>query len=450
MPALPELKFDPTWVTMEAMRHLHVPLNRMRLTVSSALLVCLVPVLAAGQQSTPPASSPEKGPETEKADEPVPVANEGVGPLRRRGYAPKTQREKELFFRYTDNFVAVIGDDLITQSEVLSLTRNLRPEDDPTTGREDLSQERALQLRFNTALERTVERRLKASGGRNLGFDPDFVARVLQNQVQRQIEGLGGAAEAGEGLRQGGYDVRSYEEALSDRLFVQVWEDAHTGHGAGPSGRAIVDNYVRPGRMFAFYRDSSRSTRREARELVGQRDEQVVLRQLILVAPSAADADLTLRQADALRTGIEGGVIEFEQAVSEYAPPTARGADSLTMPLPMDGAIASLAKLHGAADEVEGFFKGAGPGDISPVFEVRQPSGVLDYAAIYRIERIVPATARLPFLDPGLQGTLNETIREKSAELEIERGLAGLARSTFVFPGELRGDLIQRGRRVAR
>ncbi|MEO1698213.1 MAG: hypothetical protein AAFU73_13020 [Planctomycetota bacterium] len=424
---------------------MRAPLRTAALAVF-ALVLAAVPAARAqapaGDAPSSAGAAPDGAGADESADDPAPTAPPT--------FVPRTDVERQLYFSFTDNYVAVIGNELITQSEVLALSRTLREDEDPTVGRDNLSPEKALELRFSAALEKVVEQRLKASGGRNLGFEPEFVDQARRRAVESQIQRMGGAARAGAALEQSGFDARSFEEMIGERLFSQVWEDARTGRGLGPGGRRVVDPYVRPGRLYAFYRDSARSNNREARALLGEREEQIVLQRLLIAVPSPGEEAKTVQNAEALRTAVLNDVVEFDQAIAEYAAPQARGKESEFPALPRQALETQLARLHGAPEALAAFFEGAHAGDLSPVFEGRSPQGLLDYVVVYRVARVQGATTRLPFVDPGLQQRMTEKLAEKASELQVERGLAGLARSTFVLPFDLRRELLDRGRRVAR
>jgi len=365
-------------------------------------------------------------------------------------YVPQTEREFLLTLNYCDSYLAVVGEKLITQDDVASLARrpqNLR--EDPAADADDLTDEEKLALRQQQALGEIVERLLKSEGGKALGYDPVLVDQATGRYYDSQIEEMGGPAAAGRILQESGFTPLTYRAFIGEQLYARFWTDAQTGGGVGPAGRPVADAYVRPGRIHAVYGDIVAEGGVSQRAMIGERRAEATLRPLVLAIPTAGEAEATRERAVAIRASILDGLVTFDRAVNELSPANFRSReDNLrTIPVPLieDG----LREAHGSTPGLDGFVEDISAGDLSPVFEGRQ-DGVLSYFVIYRVEAVQPATERLPFTDAGVQERLREKLSESRDELRIERGLAGLARSTFVLPDSLRRGLLQRGRAIAR
>ena len=130
----------------------------------------------------------------------------------------------------------------------------------------------------------------------------------------------------------------------------------------------------------------------EALALIGQREEQIVLRRLVLAVPSESEVDATLQRAEALRDNLERGVLEFDTAISEYSIPQFRGDQSFEPPLPRETLEKELVKRHGASAALEAFFAEVEVGDLSPVVTLEDAgTGIPTVALIYRAERVEAA-----------------------------------------------------------
>lgn len=372
------------------------------------------------------------------------------GPPELRPYLPQTEREALLALKFCDCYLAVVGDELITQDEVARLASdpdNL--EVDPAADDPDAPKEEKRRKRQEQALGQIVEQRLKSEGGQNLGYDPVLVEQMTTRFYEGQIARMGGPAAAGPQLSEFGFTPLTFKAYLGEQLYRRSWESAQTGDGPGPAGRPIADAYVRPGQIYSIYRDIVDEGGPGQRALIGETPAQATLRSFFLPVPAPGEQEATRERAEAVRFNIIEGIVTFDQALNELAPPGLRSGDQLLRTLPVESLAERLMDAHGAMPGVDEFVEGISVGDLSPVMEGRV-EGRLNFFVIYRVDRVEAATERLPFTDPGVQERLTEKLREARDELRIERGLARLARSTFVLPDVLRRSLLQRGRSIGR
>ena len=103
--------------------------------------------------------------------------------------------------RYGDHHVAVVGDEIITRSDVLIHLSRTGLKNDPTEGMEGLTEMQVLEARYLAALEELLDAKLKTQGGENLGFDPDLIERATNSAFLNQIERWGGQQKATEALK---------------------------------------------------------------------------------------------------------------------------------------------------------------------------------------------------------------------------------------------------------
>lgn len=413
-------------------------------TLTLLLALPLTSAAATAAQTAPP-----QGTEGDGQGPDAPAADEAEGPI--QPYVPQTEREFLLTYKYCDSYLAVVGEELITQGDVAALAQNPdRLSEDPAADGDDLTDQEKQALRQERALVDIVERLLKAEGGKALGYDPVLVDQATGRYYDSQIEGWGGPVAAGNVLKEAGFTPLTYRAYIGEQLYARFWTDARTGRGAGPAGRPVADSYVRPGRIHSIYLDIVAEGGVEQRAMIGERRALATLRPLVLAVPAPGEQEATRTRAVAIRANILDGLVTFDRAVNELALPEFRSREDNVQTIPVPQIDAVLREAHGAAPGLDAFVDGLSAGDLSPVFEGRGSNGALSYFVIYRVEAVQPATERLPFTDPGVQERLREKLRESRDELRIERGLAGLARSTFVLPDSLRRGLLQRGRAIAR
>lgn len=355
-------------------------------------------------------------------------------------WVPLTPLEQELAARYTDHYVGIAGEELLTLEDLSRFQRESRFEDPvdslpPDTSPMALAQERL----FAAAVQRAIEE-LKIQGGKTQGYDPELIQRALEGEFQGQIEGRGGPVRFAEWIQGLGLDASSFRDLLRNRLYAQLWTDAVTGRSAGPTGRVYVDSYVRPAGMYRRYRALLSSPSPLGGELIGRQAATVSLKRLVISSQKEGNPQRALDLADASRDYLLAGTITFDEVVQEYAPEDLKGAASL-ISLPGEQAAAILSRSHPEWNAGD-FLDSAAPGDLSPVLPVVS-GGVTQFVVLYRFEGRTEATEARPFEGLELQKSLREAISEEFQTVRVDRGISELARTSRVAPNDLRLRLIR-------
>lgn len=397
----------------------------------------------AGAQATGQGpGSPEAGGQPAVNDEPgAPAAAKPMG------YAPRTERERFLEQRYGDHHVAVVGDEIITRSDVLTHLARADPQDDPTAGIEGLTDMQRLEARYLAALEELLDAKLKTQGGENLGFDPELIERAANSAFQNQIERWGGQQKATEVLKGMNFTPTRLKEYYRDRMLGQSWEATMTGDGPGPTGRAIQDAYNRPGELFARYRELASSRRPDDQEKVGKTEGKVTIQEFLMAVRSPEKVAESEQFVATLKANVAEGILTFEQAVNQYAAPNFRGEASFTRNAPAAPLGKALVRKHpGYEASIAKFLSSPSAGDLSEVMPIII-NGRTEAFGLYRVVESAAPTALTPFVDLQLQLRLEKELRDAQSELRVDRGLAELVRSTYVAPLDLRRELLRRGTR---
>lgn len=360
---------------------------------------------------------------------------------------------------YSDSMVAVVGEDLVTDQEVTNYVRQGNLEEDPADLYPDASDQEIRALRYEAALRAIIDERLKTIGGRNLGFDAELVQRAVEGQVESFIEGRGGAQLAAQAMQRMGITRDELRRIYERRMLGTSWEATVTGRGPGGTGRFVVDNFVRPGQRHARYQEllrvnvrapGAREAREEVERVVGKTPGQVTLRQFPVVPRGADDLERARETLEALRTNILAGVLDFEEMLLQVAPPDFRGEQGYVRGIAAVDLPRLLALQHPeSAEALAGFLEDPEPGDLTPVLPMVRGGRVVAFT-IYRVESYQPATEAQPFTDRGVQRRLVKLIQEERSDVAVRRGLARLARSTYVAPPLVQDWLLQRGRVEAR
>ena len=359
-------------------------------------------------------------------------------------WSPRTPREQELAARYGDWNVAVVGDQLVTRTEVREFLRDPSFEDPGLELPADTDPLRLQEIRLLAAVEQTIRQELKIQGGLNQGYDPELVQRAVQAAFDNQLAVRGGAVKLGQWLSGIGFDATALRELLKKRLLAQFWMDAVTGRSTGAAGRIYVDSYVRPGALQARYDLLMESPDPALGELIGRRAAELSLRRLVISSEKEGSEKRASDLAGATREFLLTGGGSFDELVEEYAPENQKGEAS-RLPVREAEATRIFQKIH-PGPVMPDFLEAAVPGKVSPVIRFDAGGGAI-FFIIYQLESRTEAAEALPFDDLKMQAQLREAISTETRELRIERGLSALARTTHVLPVEARRALIT-GRRL--
>lgn len=262
--------------------------------------------------------------------------------------------------------------------------------------------------------------RLEIQGGKDLGFDPAQIVRIVDRQMKRQEEDAGSVTRLAEGLRRGELDSFDRRHEIETRVHAYLWEESVTGRGSGPGGRISRDRYIRPGRAWFDHREA------EAKAVLN-RSVQVTQIVLLLDDPPAPGGEQRLiDRLTELRGRIEAG--EDMGELAELYGSTDRSTRGLSRFL----ALGPLGRIF---PEVAKFLSGASVGELSPPLPYRDPKDptrVLGYVMVRPEEyRATPPPA---FDQAKSQTEWIDGLRTRLDDERIDAGLAQLLQAAFVWP----------------
>jgi len=395
-------------------------------SVLAAGLVAAPPVL--GQSPTPP---PPSAPD--ETDRPGPSA--------------------ELEFALGDGVVAVVGRHLIRRNDVLAAFEggyfesvlpelgDLRRATDPGLRRRGLEKVLIEMLRDH----------LKTEGGRLQGFGQDAIDAMVDRRIADLQRDYGGAAGASERLRGSGYDPASFGRRHEEMILRVTWERMATGRAPGPLGRVNTDRFVPPGLLALQYQNLASSPRAEDRATVGETPRRYVLEQTILGLAEYRSVERAQEVAERIRAEILAGGLTMERAAREFTLPQERVQDWRIDPL-SEPQVRALARSRFDGTEMAAWVLGAAPGDVSPplLLSLPGPGGALRPRAlvVMRLAEVLPPQPARRFEDQGLQAELTRSIQADWDEARVEQGLYELLEATYVYPPQLKADLLRKDSRA--
>lgn len=352
---------------------------------------------------------------------------------------------------YADRTVAVVGEEVITERDVVLYISRGNLDEDPAEAYPDATPAELDAMRFEAALSEIIDERLKTVGGRNLGFEPELIARAVDGQVESYIRRSGGEQKAASSFVRMGITKAQLRNIYEQRMLGSSWEATVTGRGPGATGRYVVDNFIRPGKQYARYQEFDASRSPEQMAKIGKSPGKLTLRQLpVIVRGGLVGEDQARRNLEVVRQNVLNGTISYEEAMQRIAPEQFRGEAGYVRDIPPAALGGLLRREHPEGGEaLEAFLQDPGPGDISPVMPVVR-QGIVQAYTIYRIEAFEGPKEALPFVDRALQQQLNDALAEERDEVQVFRGIARLARTTHVAPDKVKTWLLQRGRVQAR
>lgn len=369
-------------------------------------------------------------------------------PMLEKKWQPTTEYELQLLELYGNFNVGIVGEEIITRFDVFGWLGS-RQFEDPTINLPNLSPQERQNVQNTAALTQLIEQRLKIQGGRTQGYEEELIAGELEARFQRQIELLGGAQSAAAEFKRSGFTPEGYKEVLGEQLMAGLWEGSVIGRIPGASGRVIVDSFIRPGTQWARYQEYAESRSEEDNAIVGRtRNGKISMRRLvILVIPGGRSADEVKGEVETLRARISDGVLTFEEAVQNFAPPQFQGEESI-----VQDAFTKVLSQRFQEDyttqreDVRAFVEEAEDGALSSVLEFNAAGTPQAYVLLKVLDR-TKATEAMPFSDLEIQRRLRQKIADEASEVRISRGLADLVRTTHLAPEGLRQGFLASGRR---
>ncbi len=344
--------------------------------------------------------------------------------------------------RFSDCFFIVVGDEVVTQSDLQQMVASPSFEDPTPFLPADISPRELARERLMAAALQQTEAQLKIEGGQNQGFEPELIERALTGDMERQVIARGGPVKFGDYLASIGQDADSFRAILRTRLMSQIWTDSVTGRTEGATGRIYVDSYIRPSTLYRRYQADLATPDIQRAAEVGRQPAKVSIRRLIISSQLEGDEQKASDLAEACREFLLTGAGSFEDLVNQYAPEDNKGSGSRLNESEQDMSRL-LQRFHPGPASAD-FLATAAPGDLSPVLMFSAGDGS-SYFILYRFEGRSEAVEAFPFGDLELQQSLREAISNENRGRRITRGVSILARTTRVSDPAVREILIKGG-----
>lgn len=154
------------------------------------------------------------------------------------------------------------------------------------------------------------DRLLQIQAGEDIGFDPDLLSRVIEDEFEREKEQRGGVGPMAEHLAKRGFTSSRYRDYLRGEIVSGLWKRTVVGLEAGGLGRVTTDRYVRPGQL-SMLRDRFRGQLGDTRK--------VKVRLLVISHEDwGNDNELTRIQIDEARDSVLAGEVLMEDVVAGY------------------------------------------------------------------------------------------------------------------------------------
>ncbi len=316
-----------------------------------------------------------------------------------------------------DHVAVIVNDDVIRMREVLrGVAREAR--------RVPLTTERERALLLNRVTSQFVEDLLRRQAGQDLGLDPALIQLQIDGHNERFIESIGSVLDASEVLKEADLDSAEARYLWESQLYNSIWQESVTGQGPNASGRVTTDRYIRPGEIYARYREYRDPPPWLARlnpEEIGGIDEQAVLRQINIDGREIGAEQAFAICEEAHAQALDGVELEEIHAQVGGTPPAPRsfGVLDLTSVFP----------------DIAAWLKTAKPGDFSPVLPFVREGRVAGYRFVQLVETkeaVIP-----PFASAKTQRLIRERLLRERDALRIQNALQELFEQAYIWPPEL-------------
>lgn len=267
-----------------------------------------------------------------------------------------------------------------------------------------------------------VRQKLMTQAGRDLGFDPERVKSLVDDDLKGFIEDSGSVSSFGAALKGANLDAESFREQRQDFYYRELWQRSIDGRDPGVGGRPYVDRFVRPGRLLFQFR------RQPADQLFPSR---IQLQELLIGAPQAGSGQKALELCTALRERALAGE-DFGKLAEQYsADPESRRRSGL---LP----LVELSRAREALPELVEFLDAASAGSISEPLPRRIENELVGFLLV-RVHTLERREAP-EFADREVQRLLRDRDVGRVSEFRRDLGLSQLYRAAYVWPPEARGQ----------
>ena len=286
-------------------------------------------------------------------------------------------------------------------------------------GKSVTNEEERLRL-LNESHAEIVKSRLMSQAGRDLGFDPQRVKSLVDDDLEGFIEDAGSVTSFGSVLKQSNLDAETFREQRQDFYYRELWQRSVDGRDPGVSGRPYVDRFVSPGRLYYQFR----------RQPIEQLFPARIQVQAILVSAAQAGSGRRAQElAAALRERALGGE-DFGELAKTYSADGGSARDGGRLP------ETELENAKRAFPSLAEFFDTATVGAISEV----APHRIENELAGFLVVRVngLERLASNEFTDLGVQKLLREKDLKAQSEFRRDLRLAELYRAAYVWPPEAR------------
>lgn len=267
---------------------------------------------------------------------------------------------------------------------------------------------------FNEEITARAKALLEIQGGKDLGFDPAQVERIVRDQMERQTEEMGSVTRLALELKRDDMDSFERKDEWASYVNRRLWEESVTGKSPSPGGRVSFDSYVRPGWAQLVQRQA-------AREQSKNRTVQVTQLTLSLDAPGSGER--AKKRLEDLRARVEQG--EDMGELAEQFGATKKGTRGLSDFMNIEG-------LRVTNPDAATFLGTAEVGELSQVLEYLKEGKLAGYMLLRPEEfKLVPVE---PFDDPAGQRSWVENQRLRIQKLQIDNGLSRLLQAAYVWP----------------
>ncbi len=316
-----------------------------------------------------------------------------------------------------DHVAVIVNDDIIRLREIVrELGREAR--------RQPLTTERERAFLLNKVTSQFVENLLRRQAGQDLGLDPKLIQLQIDGHSERFIESVGSVYDASEVLKEADLDSAEARYLWENQLYNTIWKESVTGQGPSASGRVTTSRYIRPGEIFARYREYVEPlpwAPRPNPEEIGGVDEQAILLEINIDGRDSGPENALAKCRDAYAQALEG--VSFEEIQTIFG-----GAE----PKPRSFGLSELAPIF---PDVMQWLRSAKPGEISPILPYSHDGRITGYHFVQLVERrnpIFPA-----FEDSRTQSLIRKQLLRERDTLKIQTALQELFERAYIWPPEL-------------
>lgn len=265
-----------------------------------------------------------------------------------------------------------------------------------------------------------LKNKLMSQAGRDLGFDPERVKTLVDDDLQGFIEDAGSVSGFGSVLKQSNLDAETFREQRQDFYYRELWQRSVDGRDPGVSGRPYVDRFISPSRLLYQYR----------RQPIEQLFPARIRVQAILVSAAQAGSGRRAQElAAALRERALGGE-DFGELAKTYSADGGSARQGGLLPM------TELENAKRAFPSLAEFFETAKAGAISEVAAHRVENEIAGFLVV-RVDGLERLDSS-QFADLHVQKLLRERDLKAQSEFRRDLRLAELYRAAYIWPPEAR------------